>query len=120
VAVTRRDRERERGRPGHHPDQPPHQDAAPTAKQGRSRTNGSGCASASAALAAVRDIGGRRNDAAATTLLADTAAQLRDAVNTGARNRVSVLTTLAQAAQAAGVACRDAENTVTAALQGAA
>ena len=75
---------------------------------------------ASAALAAVRDIGGRRHDAAATTLLADTAAQLRDAVNTGARNRVSVLTTLAQAAQAAGVACRDAENTVTAALQGAA
>ena len=47
----------------------PHtQDAAPTAKQGRSRANGSGRASASAALAAVvRDIGGRRHDADAPT-----------------------------------------------------
>ena len=40
-------------------------------------------------------------------------------MNTGARNRVSVLTTLTLATQAAGVARRGAENTVTVALQGA-
>ena len=95
----------------------PHTQDAATAKQQRSRVHGSGRASASAAL--IRDIGGRHHDADAPTLLADTAAQLRTAVNTGARNRVSALTTLSLVAEAAGVARREAENSVSDALRGA-
>jgi hypothetical protein len=102
------------GRPPRPTGNRPNTKDAATTKQQESRANGS----ARAALAtAAQTIAAHRN--AAAHVLADTAAQLRDAVNTGPLNRVTALTTLTLAAEAAGVARRDAEYTITAALWGA-